>query len=50
MREIITLACSTCKGKNYATTRNKKPGSEKLNLKKYCPSCKKRTLHKEEKS
>ncbi len=49
MREIITLSCTACKRKNYASTRNKRPGSEKLALKKYCPACKKRTQHKEEK-
>ncbi|MFA5104127.1 MAG: 50S ribosomal protein L33 [Candidatus Margulisiibacteriota bacterium] len=49
MREIITLVCSVCKRKNYASTRNKKPGSEKITIKKYCYACRKRTPHKEEK-
>ncbi|NNG46621.1 MAG: 50S ribosomal protein L33 [Deltaproteobacteria bacterium] len=49
MRDIITLACSDCKGRNYTTTRNKKTMTEKLELKKFCPSCRKHTAHKETK-
>lgn len=48
-REIITLACSECKNRNYSTTRNKKKEREKLELKKYCFTCRKHTLHKETK-
>ena len=49
MRENILLACETCKGKNYSGSRNKKTSKEKLELKKYCPTCRKHTLHKEAK-
>ncbi|HJX74579.1 MAG: 50S ribosomal protein L33 [Candidatus Deferrimicrobiaceae bacterium] len=49
MRDIITLACSECKNRNYTTTRNKKTMTEKLELKKFCPSCRKHTPHKETK-
>jgi large subunit ribosomal protein L33 len=49
MRDIITLACSDCKNRNYTTTRNKKTMTEKLELKKFCPSCRKHTPHKETK-
>ncbi len=49
MREIITLACSECKNRNYNTTKNRKTMSDKLELKKYCPSCRKHTNHKETK-
>ena len=49
MRDIITLACSECKNRNYTTTKNKKTMSEKLELKKYCPTCRKHTAHKETK-
>lgn len=47
MREIITLECTDCKGRNYSTTKNKKGGSERLQLKKYCRKCRHHTLHKE---
>jgi large subunit ribosomal protein L33 len=49
MRDIITLACSECKERNYTTTRNKKTMTEKLELRKFCPSCRKHTPHKETK-
>jgi len=47
MRVNIILACTVCKDKNYTTTKNKKKQQGKLELKKYCPKCKKHTLHKE---
>ena len=49
MREIITLQCGDCKRRNYSTTRNKKKQTEKLEIKKFCPSCRKHTPHKETK-
>ena len=49
MRDIITLACVDCKNRNYTTTKNKKTMTEKLELKKYCPTCRKHTSHKETK-
>jgi large subunit ribosomal protein L33 len=49
MREIITLACSECKRRNYTQTRNKKTKTDKLEIKKYCKFCRKHTLHKETK-
>jgi large subunit ribosomal protein L33 len=47
MREIITLQCTACKRKNYSSTRNKKTQTDKLEVKKYCPFCRKHVLHKE---
>ncbi|MBE9574394.1 MAG: 50S ribosomal protein L33 [Proteobacteria bacterium] len=47
MRDIITLACSMCKQRNYTTTKNKRRTPDKLQLKKYCPFCRTHTLHKE---
>ncbi|NQT84791.1 50S ribosomal protein L33 [bacterium] len=47
MREIITLACTVCKQRNYTTTKNKKASSGRLELKKYCRFCRKHTSHKE---
>jgi large subunit ribosomal protein L33 len=49
MREIIHLACSECKRRNYSSTRNKRTKTEKLQLKKFCRWCRSHTLHKETK-
>jgi len=49
MRDIITLQCSDCKNRNYTTTKNKKRQPDKFSIKKFCPSCRAHTLHKEAK-
>ena len=41
MRDIIALACTECKRRNYSTTKNKKKTSERLELSKYCRFCRK---------
>ena len=46
-REIITLQCTECKRRNYTTMKNKKTMTERLELKKFCPSCRKHQAHKE---
>ena len=38
MRDIIALACTECKRRNYSTTKNKKKTSERLELSKFCRS------------
>ncbi|MBW6513352.1 MAG: 50S ribosomal protein L33 [Candidatus Syntrophosphaera sp.] len=47
MRDIVILACEDCKNRNYTTTRNKRKHPEKMELKKFCPSCRKHTTHKQ---
>jgi large subunit ribosomal protein L33 len=49
MRDIITLACTICKHRNYTTTKNKRRIPDRLEFKKYCPFCRTHTLHKETK-
>ena len=48
-RERITLFCTECKNENYRTEKNKKNTTEKIELNKYCSTCKKTTTHKEKK-
>ena len=48
-RERVTLECTECKRENYRTEKNRKNTTERLELNKYCPKCKKHTAHKEEK-
>ena len=47
MREIITLACTECKDRNYSTMKNKRNNAEKIELKKFCKKCRGHKLHKE---
>ena len=49
MRNRITLECSECKNRNYDTFKNKKNDPDRLSFTKYCPTCKKHTVHKEAK-
>ena len=49
MRNLITLACTECKQRNYLTNKNKKNDPDRIELNKYCKFCKKHTLHKETK-
>jgi len=43
--ETVFLVCKETGDYNYALKR--KTGGEKLNLKKYCPRCRKHTDHSE---
>ncbi|MCM8816264.1 MAG: 50S ribosomal protein L33, partial [Candidatus Omnitrophica bacterium] len=45
--ETILLACSECKKRNYSTQKNKKKNKDRLELKKFCPGCRKHTVHRE---
>ena len=49
VRVKITLACTECKQRNYNKEKNKKNNPERLEMKKYCPFCRKHTLHRETK-
>ena len=37
-REIITFQCQECKDRNYTNMKNKKTTTERIELKKFCPS------------
>ena len=49
MRDIIIMACTECKQRNYTTTKDKKKHTERLELKKYCKFCRAHTVHRETK-
>ena len=49
MADKVKLACTECKNRNYDITKNKKNTTDRLELRKYCPVCKKHTLHRETK-
>ena len=37
MRDIIALACTECKRRNYSTTKNKKKTTERLEIEQVLP-------------
>ncbi|MBO4622645.1 MAG: 50S ribosomal protein L33 [Bacilli bacterium] len=47
MRVTFLLKCSECGEENYLTEKNKKNDPDRLEVMKYCPRCRKQTLHKE---
>ena len=47
MRVNILLACTECKRRNYATVKNKKNTTGRVELKKFCPWCITHTVHRE---
>ena len=46
-RQFIGLVCSVCGQQNYVSQKNKTNTPQKVNIKKYCPFCRKTTDHKE---
>jgi large subunit ribosomal protein L33 len=50
VRIKILLECTECKRRNYATEKNKRNTTGKLELRKYCPWCDRHTAHKEVKA
>ncbi len=46
-REIITFQCTECKDRNYSSMKNKKTTTERLELSKFCPKCRKHQPHRE---
>ncbi len=49
MRINIQSQCTECKRRNYATEKNKKNTTGRLEIKKYCPFDRKHTVHRETK-
>jgi large subunit ribosomal protein L33 len=49
IRPVITLECTSCKERNYATTKNTRNTTDRLELVKFCKRERKHTVHKETK-
>ena len=43
-RQYKTLVCSECKEENYREPRNVRNTTERLEMNKYCPRCRKHTV------
>lgn len=48
MRKKVILVCEDCLSRNYQVEQ-KAQSTSRLELKKYCPTCNKHTLHKQTK-
>jgi len=48
-RIVITMACTDCRARNYTTSKNRIKHPERLELRKYCPSCRRHVPHREAK-
>ncbi|MDO8637031.1 MAG: 50S ribosomal protein L33 [Dehalococcoidia bacterium] len=46
-RDVMYMACTECKERNYTTFKNKKNDPQRLELKKYCPRCRTHRVHRE---
>ncbi|MDY7044366.1 50S ribosomal protein L33 [Virgibacillus sp. M23] len=49
MNKKITLACAECLSRNYTTHKNVSTQPARLEVKKYCKTCGRHTLHRETK-
>jgi len=47
VRIIVTLQCTECNERNYTTSKNRRNDPGRLELRKYCPRCRRHTLHRE---
>lgn len=49
VRDVIMLACTECKERNYVSEKNRRNDQQRLELNKYCPRCRQHRLHRETK-
>ncbi|MBI4552155.1 MAG: 50S ribosomal protein L33 [Candidatus Latescibacteria bacterium] len=46
-RELITLACTECKRRNYTSMKNRRKHPDRLEIRKFCPACRTHKVHRE---
>ena len=49
MRDDIIFRCTECGNENYIGTKNKRNHPDRMEIKKYCKKCNKKTVQKEKK-
>ena len=49
MRDDIIFRCTECGNENYIGTKNKRNHPDRMEIKKYCKKCNKKTVHKKKK-
>ncbi|MDP9408227.1 MAG: 50S ribosomal protein L33 [Actinomycetota bacterium] len=47
VRPKITMACQVCKNRNYITRKNRRNDPDRMELKKFCATCRTHTDHRE---
>ena len=47
MRDSFILKCTVCGEENYLANKNKRLHPDRVEYKKYCSRCNKKTVHKE---
>lgn len=47
VRIAVTLACESCKRRNYQTNKSKRNTPDRIELRKYCKWCGQHTPHRE---
>ena len=46
-RQLVTLACTSCRERNYTTQKNRRNDSGRIELRKYCPRERQHFVHRE---
>ena len=46
-RVVMQLACEVCNSVNYATSKNRRTTTGRLEIRKYCNTCRHHTDHRE---
>lgn len=46
-RVLVNLACADCHERTYHTEKNRRNDTQRLELTKYCPRCRVRSVHRE---
>jgi len=46
-RSVVTLACTECRERTYATSKNRRNDPDRLELNKFCPRCRQHRPHRE---
>ena len=47
IRGVITLQCGECRERNYATVKNRRNDTQRMELRKYCSRCRRHKTHRE---
>jgi large subunit ribosomal protein L33 len=46
-RVLVTLQCPDCRERNYLTSKNRRNDTQRLERRKFCPTCRGHRVHRE---